>query len=90
LAFKYAEANRISIVITLNPIITFALLEILLFFHVTWIEITPFTVLAYVGAFLVIFGLCKIVLGNEKNEDQLLFFKPTAITAPMITRKAPT
>jgi len=66
LAFKYAEANRISIVITLNPIITFALLEILLFFHVTWIEITPFTVLAYVGAFLVIIGAVMAV-GLKKS-----------------------
>jgi drug/metabolite transporter (DMT)-like permease len=55
-AFKYADANRISIVITLNPVITFAILEILLYYSIDWIEITPFSVISYIGAMLVIAG----------------------------------
>jgi len=55
-AFKYADANRISIVITLNPVITFATLEALLYYSIDWIEITPFSVISYIGAMLVIAG----------------------------------
>jgi drug/metabolite transporter (DMT)-like permease len=56
MAFKYAEANRISIIITLNPIITFGILETMLYLNLNWIKISPFTELAYIGAFLVISG----------------------------------
>lgn len=66
MAFKYAEANRISIIITLNPIITFAILEGMLFFSIHWIEISPFTTLSYVGAFLVLSG-AVIAIGLKKS-----------------------
>ncbi|NPA36523.1 MAG: DMT family transporter [Chlorobi bacterium] len=66
MAFKYAEANKISIIITLNPIITFVLLETMLFFNVRWIEISPFTNLAYIGAFLVISG-AVLAIGIKKR-----------------------
>ncbi len=55
-SFKYIEANKISIIINLNPIITFILLELMLTFHVEWIPIRAFSSTAYLGAFLVIFG----------------------------------
>ncbi len=66
LALKYAEANRISIVITLNPIITFIILEGLLFLNIKWIEISLFTALAYLGAFLVIAGAI-LAVGLKKD-----------------------
>lgn len=55
-AFKYAEANQISIIITLNPIITFLCLEIMLALNIDWIPIPNFDVLTYIGALLVITG----------------------------------
>lgn len=66
MAFKYADANRISIVITLNPIITFLILEALLYYNINWIEITPFSVISYIGALLVIFGAI-LAVGLKKN-----------------------
>ena len=66
MAFKYAEANRISIIITLNPIITFAVLEVLLYFNIQWIEISSFSVFAYVGAFLVLAGAI-LAVGLKKR-----------------------
>jgi drug/metabolite transporter (DMT)-like permease len=65
-AFKYADANRISIVITLNPVITFATLEALLYYSIDWIEITPFSVISYIGAMLVIAGAI-LAVGLNRN-----------------------
>ena len=65
-AFKYADANRISIVITLNPVITFAILEILLYYNIQWIEITPFSVISYIGALMVISGAI-LAVGLKKS-----------------------
>lgn len=56
LALKYAEANKISIIITVNPIITFILMEIILWFDVTWFDVPPVGALAYFGALLVLVG----------------------------------
>ncbi|MCU4163082.1 DMT family transporter [Carboxylicivirga caseinilyticus] len=55
-SFKYAEANRISIVITLNPIITFIFLEIMMTMNVQWFEIKPVPTMAFAGAALVLLG----------------------------------
>ncbi len=55
-AFKYAEANQISIIITLNPIITFLCLEIMLALNIDWIPIPNFDAFTYIGALLVITG----------------------------------
>lgn len=55
-SFKYAEANRISIVITMNPIITFLLLEILILLQAQWFPIVDVSIMAYVGAVMVIVG----------------------------------
>ena len=56
MALKYTEANRISIIITLNPIITFILLELLLWIDVHWFDSAPMAPLAYVGAAMVLAG----------------------------------
>ena len=56
LALKYVEANKISLIITMNPILTLALLEVLLWLDVGWFEIRPVGGLAYLGAALVMIG----------------------------------
>lgn len=55
-AFKYTEANKISIVIIMNPVITFVVLELLLMLNVNWFPISKVSMLAYGGASLVILG----------------------------------
>jgi drug/metabolite transporter (DMT)-like permease len=55
-AFKYTEANKISIVIIMNPVITFITLELLVFLELNWFPIDKVSPLAYAGAFLVIIG----------------------------------
>lgn len=64
-AFKYAPANKVSIIITLNPIITLIAMAILDTFNFNWLgkEMTSF--LGYVGAILVISGaILAIVKGR--------------------------
>lgn len=56
LALKYAEANKISMIITVNPVITFLLLEALLWLNVSWLDVPAMSWPAYLGAFIVLTG----------------------------------
>lgn len=56
MAFKYLEANKVSVIITMNPIITFILMGLLTYAEVRWIEPEVFTTWGIVAAVLVIFG----------------------------------
>lgn len=67
-AFKHAEASQISIIITLNPIITFACLELMLAFNLNWIPIPHFDAKTYLGAFLVIAGAVMAAGIAKPNE----------------------
>jgi len=67
-AFKYTEANKISIVIIMNPIITFIALELLLLLDINWFVISKVSTLAYVGALLVILGTILAVGISTKKK----------------------
>jgi drug/metabolite transporter (DMT)-like permease len=60
-AFKYIEANKISVIITVNPIITFITLEILGIFQVSWIKPESLNLLSVAGAGLVLIGAVLVV-----------------------------
>ncbi len=66
LALKYAEAHKISIIITLNPIITFVLLEILLWMNVEWLDTQSVGLVSYLGALVVLVG-AVLALGSKKR-----------------------
>ncbi|TAJ14081.1 DMT family transporter [Marinilabiliaceae bacterium JC017] len=66
-ALKYTEANKVSIIITLNPIITFIALETMLYMDIKWFEMTPFPPLAYAGAAFVIIG-AVLAIGFPKRQ----------------------
>jgi drug/metabolite transporter (DMT)-like permease len=55
-ALKYLEANKISVILIQNPVITFITLMILDHLEVTWIKNENFTLLTIVGAVMVITG----------------------------------
>ena len=68
LAIKYTEANKVSVIITMNPIITFVSMAILGKMKVAWIEPESFTLISLAGAFIVLFGtLVVIMAGNRKK-----------------------
>lgn len=76
LAFKYLEANKISIIITMNPIITFIIIGLLTYFEVSWIEPEKLTVRGVVAALLVVVGAITAVAfakpGKKKEITKLI------------------
>ncbi len=72
LAIKYAEANKVSAIITLNPLITFLTMAILANMNVLWIERENFTMMSFMAALVVLSGATLVVFfrkksGNMKN-----------------------
>ena len=66
LALKYLEAGKVSIIIILNPIITFILMGILSWMQVDWIASEHFSLLSIVGA-LIALGGAILVVRKKKN-----------------------
>ncbi|MCG8306994.1 MAG: DMT family transporter [Cytophagales bacterium] len=66
-AFKYLEANKISVIITLNPIITFVAMSILGSMELNWIDAEVITVFGVSGAVLVITGAIMVILPKKIN-----------------------
>jgi drug/metabolite transporter (DMT)-like permease len=61
LALKYLEAGKVSIIIVLNPIITFVLMGILTWLQVSWIDGEHFSVLSVTGALIALGGAILVV-----------------------------
>ena len=56
-ALKYTEANKVSIIIIVNPIITFITMGILTELNVSWVAHERFSMVTILGASLVITGI---------------------------------
>ncbi|MBW8330454.1 MAG: DMT family transporter [Prolixibacteraceae bacterium] len=69
LALKYLEAGKVSVIIVLNPIITFILMGILTWMQVTWIDGEHFSVLSIVGALVALAGAILVVRKKGKPKD---------------------
>jgi len=61
LAIKFTEATRVSVIITLNPIITFITMGILTRMGVKWIEPESFSLLSFIGALTVLGGAILVI-----------------------------
>ena len=69
MAIKFTEANKVSVVITMNPIITFVTMAILGKMKVSWIEAESFSVLSIIGALGVLLGAIVVIMaGNGKSK----------------------
>jgi len=66
-ALKYTEANKVSVIIIINPIITFVTMGILTEMKVSWIELEKFSLITIIGASLVILGA---ILVSRKPKRQ--------------------
>ena len=77
MAFKFLEANKISMIVTLNPIITFIFMGILATIEVSWIEPEILSIKGMIAAFLVIFGAIMAVAfsSNNKKKEVSQYFK---------------
>lgn len=66
LAFKYTQVNKVSVVIGLNPIITFIAMTVLFYLDVHWIETSLMGLKTFAGALLVIFGAIFVIHFRNK------------------------
>ncbi|MGK7396121.1 MAG: DMT family transporter [Candidatus Cyclobacteriaceae bacterium M3_2C_046] len=67
-AFKYTEANKISIIITCNPIVTLLAMWVLEAFQVNWIAAEEISINALLSAILVLSGAVLAVLKPKKHQ----------------------
>lgn len=66
-ALKYTEANKVSVIIIINPIITFVTMGILTELNVSWIAHERFSMITILGASLVITGA---ILVSRKTKNR--------------------
>lgn len=72
LAFKYLEANKISMIITMNPIITFVIMGFATVFEMSWIQPEVITMKGVVAALLVIVGgVLAVAFANPKKKREI-------------------
>ncbi len=68
-AFKYVEANKVSVIIALNPIITFIAMIVLAALEVKWIDKETITLFGFVGAILVIIGAILVIIPPKTKKS---------------------
>lgn len=69
MALKYLEANRVSVISTCNPIITFIVMGILGYLDVSWMIKELYTPVTILGALLVLAGtiMANVFASNKAN-----------------------
>ena len=70
-ALKLIQANKVSIIIILNPILTFATMGFLTWLNVDWIQHERFTLMTILGAMLVLSGAILVVKRPKKKKQQI-------------------
>ncbi len=74
-ALKYTQANKVSIIITLNPIITFLFMVFVQYYEATWIEHEYFTFFSIVGAAMVVTGAIIVVGIRSSKKNKQIWIK---------------
>ncbi len=69
LAFKHLEANKVSVIVTLNPVVTFIIMYFLEVFNVQWIKPEHFSIATIVGASLALGGAIIVILFSKKRPE---------------------
>jgi drug/metabolite transporter (DMT)-like permease len=68
LAFKHLDANKVSVIVTLNPVVTFIIMYFLTVFNASWIKPEHFSIATIVGASLALGGAVLVILFSKKHE----------------------
>ena len=68
IAFRYLEPNMISVLITLSPMMTLALIKFFNALNVSWVENEPVRLSGYIGATLVVLGAMFVIGLGTKRE----------------------
>lgn len=69
-ALKYTDAGKVSVIIILNPIITFIALGILEATGVNWLVFEKLSIWAYLGASLMLTGAAMAVIKKTPKKDE--------------------
>jgi len=69
LALKYMEAGKVSVLLIMNPIITFVIMGVLTWLQVSWIAPEHFSILSILGALLALFGAVLVVRKKRNPEE---------------------
>lgn len=67
MAIQYIEANKVSVILVLNPILTFALMAIISHSGATWIKHEHYTLITLVGALIVLSGAILTILRKNRT-----------------------
>ena len=67
LALKYTQANKVSIILLMNPTITFATMALLTYLQVPWIAGEQFSVYSLLGALTILLGAIMVVKQSGKK-----------------------
>jgi len=67
MAIHHIEANKVSVILILNPILTFALMAIISHSQVTWIAHEHYTLMTLIGALIVLTGALLTVFRSRDN-----------------------
>jgi len=71
LAMNYTDANKVSVIVTLNPVLTFIIMYFLGVFQVSWIAHENFTLVNISGAVIALAGALMVVLSDRKKTIRL-------------------
>jgi drug/metabolite transporter (DMT)-like permease len=75
LSFKYLEANKISMIITMNPIVTFVLMGFAAYFGVAWLQPEVITFRGIIAALLVIVGgVLAVAFANPNKKKEIKYW----------------
>jgi drug/metabolite transporter (DMT)-like permease len=67
MAFRYLDSSKVSVIITMNPLLTFALMYIFGKMNVSWITAEHFSVVSMLGALLALGGAVFVILFTRND-----------------------
>jgi drug/metabolite transporter (DMT)-like permease len=67
LAIQYTEANKVSVILILNPILTFVLMAVISHTGATWIGHEQYTLITIAGAMIVLAGALLTIFRRSKH-----------------------
>jgi|WetSurSiteA1Bulk_404760.scaffolds.fasta_scaffold02365_3 drug/metabolite transporter (DMT)-like permease len=71
LAIHYIEANKISVILILNPILTFVLMAVISGSGATWIQHEHYSLITLAGAMIVLAGAVLTVFKKNKSANAI-------------------
>ncbi len=66
MAIHYIEANKVSVILVLNPMLTFALMAIISHSGATWIQHEHYTAVTLLGATIVLAGAILTIFRKNR------------------------